>query len=628
MTTELLATIKAAPRGRRTAAFFDFDGTMIDGYSAMAMMQHRWRKREMSPLEIARLLMVGVEAGLGRADFERFMRVGVKAFRGRQVDDMAEFGEKLMRSVLGGALYPEAWELVAAHRAKGHTVVVATSALPFQVEPLAREFGVDHVLCTRLEERDGILTGEVDGPILWGPGKAGAVKEFARANRIDLEKSFAYGNGSEDLQFLETVGRPTALNPTKELAAARRRARLAQRPLPRRAAAPGLQEVVRTVAAYGGLTAGLYAGLGVGLLKRSRKAGANTTMSVGSDVGLALGGIKLDVTGAEHLTSSRPAVFIFNHQSWLDGMIVMKLLRENVTAVAKQEVSSQPVMGQIGWLLNMAYVDRGNTEQAKAALAPVVERINEGYSLAISPEGTRSPTPRVGHFKKGAFHMALQAGVPIVPIVIRNAGQLLWRGSTVMRKGTVDIHVLPPVDTGDWTVENLGDARRGRAPAVRRHAGRVARAVTRPIQVTVLGGGSWGTTVASLAARHAQTVLWARSEETARGDPRRAPQLALPAGARPAPRARRDGLARGRRRQSGRARRRRPVARPARDAAARPPSTCARGSRSSASPRASSRARGCGRPRSSPRSCPAIPPACCRARTSRARCSPGTRPRR
>src|SRR3954464_2244629 len=192
MSNDLLATIKAAPRGRRTAAFFDFDGTMIDGYSAMAMMQHRWRKRQMSPLEIARLLLVGVEAGLGRADFERFMRVGVQAFRGRQVDDMAEFGEKLMRSVLGGTLYPEAWELVAAHRAKGHTVVVATSALPFQVEPLAREVGVANVLGTRPEERVVILTGEVDGPILWGPGKAGAVKDFAREHNVDLAKSFSY----------------------------------------------------------------------------------------------------------------------------------------------------------------------------------------------------------------------------------------------------------------------------------------------------------------------------------------------------------------------------------------------------------------------------------------------------
>ena len=191
---------------------------------------------------------------------------------------------------------------------------------------------------------------------------------------------------------------------------------------------------------------------------RSRKAAMNTTMTLGSDLGLSLAGIELNVSGEEHLWSHRPAVFIFNHQSWLDGMIIMKLLRQDTTAVAKKEVSRQPVMGQIAWLMNMAFVDRGNTAQAKAALEPVVERVREGYSLAISPEGTRSPTPRVGRFKTGAFHMAMQSGVPIVPIVIRNAGVHLWRGSVFMRKGTVDIHVLPPISTAEWSTEDL-DAR-------------------------------------------------------------------------------------------------------------------------------------------------------------------------
>jgi putative phosphoserine phosphatase / 1-acylglycerol-3-phosphate O-acyltransferase len=81
--------------------------------------------------------------------------------------------------------------------------------------------------------------------------------------------------------------------------------------------------------------------------------------------------------------------------------------------------------------------------------------VREGYSIAISPEGTRSPTPTVGPFKKGAFHMAMQAGVPIVPLVIRNAGELLWRGSKVMRSGTVDIHVLEPISVADWTADTL-----------------------------------------------------------------------------------------------------------------------------------------------------------------------------
>jgi putative phosphoserine phosphatase/1-acylglycerol-3-phosphate O-acyltransferase len=85
----------------------------------------------------------------------------------------------------------------------------------------------------------------------------------------------------------------------------------------------------------------------------------------------------------------------------------------------------------------------------------VVQRLNEGYSIAISPEGTRSATPTVGEFKKGAFHMAMQGGVPIVPVVIRNAGELLWRGSKVMRSGTVDVHVHEPIAVGDWTPGTL-----------------------------------------------------------------------------------------------------------------------------------------------------------------------------
>jgi putative phosphoserine phosphatase/1-acylglycerol-3-phosphate O-acyltransferase len=150
-------------------------------------------------------------------------------------------------------------------------------------------------------------------------------------------------------------------------------------------------------------------------------------------------------------------VFIFNHQSMLDGFVIMKLLREDVTGVAKQEVAKQPLFGQFARFANMAFVDRGDSSRAREALGPVVERLREGYSIAISPEGTRSATPRVGRFKKGAFHMAMQGAVPIVPIVIRNAGELLWRSSTFIRSGTVDVVVHRPIPVADWRVEELDE---------------------------------------------------------------------------------------------------------------------------------------------------------------------------
>ena len=95
------------------------------------------------------------------------------------------------------------------------------------------------------------------------------------------------------------------------------------------------------------------------------------------------------------------------------------------------------------------------------ALAPVVwtavEKLKGGTSIAIAPEGTRSPTTRLGRFKKGGFHLAMQAQVPIVPIVIHNAGDLMWRNSFVAHPGVVYVDVLEPIDTKDWKLEDLDE---------------------------------------------------------------------------------------------------------------------------------------------------------------------------
>ena len=86
-----------------------------------------------------------------------------------------------------------------------------------------------------------------------------------------------------------------------------------------------------------------------------------------------------------------------------------------------------------------------------------MQALGDGLSLAIAPEGTRSLTPRLGAFKKGAFHMAMQAGVPIVPVVFRNVLDALPKNALVVRPATVQAVVLPPVDTSNWTVEGLDE---------------------------------------------------------------------------------------------------------------------------------------------------------------------------
>jgi putative phosphoserine phosphatase / 1-acylglycerol-3-phosphate O-acyltransferase len=450
----LIDAVASGPQGPKVGAFFDFDGTLISGYSARAWYGERLRNFQVGPGELARTLVAGVEMSVSDADVTRFMQIAVRAWAGRNADEIEELGERLFVQQIAGMVYPQADPLVRAHRRAGHTIAVASSATPFQVAPLARELGIPNLLCTQVEVVNGVATGELAGPVLWGKGKADAVRAFAETEDLDLGRSYAYGNGKEDLSYLEAVGLPRPLNPDGGLAKLAREREWPTYRFPDRGR-PGPLTVARTGAALAGLTGAVAAGVGLGLLTRSRRAGANLAIGAGSDAALALAGVTLNVRGEENLWSERPAVFIFNHQSSLDMLIVGSLVRRDLTGVAKKEAARDPRFAPIGLLTDVAYIDRKNSTKARSALEPVVEKLRGGMSLVIAPEGTRTPTPRLGRFKKGAFHIAMQARVPIVPIVVRNAGELMWRGSNVVRSGTVDVVVLPPISTDGWRVRDL-----------------------------------------------------------------------------------------------------------------------------------------------------------------------------
>jgi putative phosphoserine phosphatase/1-acylglycerol-3-phosphate O-acyltransferase len=207
----------------------------------------------------------------------------------------------------------------------------------------------------------------------------------------------------------------------------------------------------RTAAGATGLCAGTAVALGLGTLNRSRRRAVNVVMSAGTELSLALAGVQLRIVGEEHLWSHRPAVFAFNHQSALDVLLLANLLQRDVTGVVKREASHDPRFAVLGALAGVAYVDRHDHGQAVAALTDVVRRVEGGTSIAIAPEGTRSRTGAVGPFKTGGFHMAQQAGVPVVPIVLRGAGKLMPPGSLLVRPGIVRVAVLAPIDVSRWT---------------------------------------------------------------------------------------------------------------------------------------------------------------------------------
>jgi len=107
------------------------------------------------------------------APLDKLVNVTFEALAGRMEDELDELGERLFRQTIASRIYPQARQLVHAHRKAGHRVVLATSATPFQADPVAADMGFDAVLCTRPKVQAGMLTGDVDGDILWCPARHG-----------------------------------------------------------------------------------------------------------------------------------------------------------------------------------------------------------------------------------------------------------------------------------------------------------------------------------------------------------------------------------------------------------------------------------------------------------------------
>jgi putative phosphoserine phosphatase/1-acylglycerol-3-phosphate O-acyltransferase len=191
------------------------------------------------------------------------------------------------------------------------------------------------------------------------------------------------------------------------------------------------------------------------LLNRSWQDLTNVAISTWGDFGSAVAGLDVRTTGEEHLWSQRPAVFIFNHQSQTDALIISRLLRHDFTSVAKQEMKSNPLLGTVLGAVGTVFIDRSNKDKAIEAMQPAVDSLKNGMSFAIAPEGRRSLGYNLGHFKKGAFHIAMQAGVPVVPIVIANSSDSMPKSGVIIRPASIDVTVLPPVSTTDWTKETI-----------------------------------------------------------------------------------------------------------------------------------------------------------------------------
>lgn len=160
---------------------------------------------------------------------------------------------------------------------------------------------------------------------------------------------------------------------------------------------------------------------------------------------LWVGGVRLRFVGRDALTSRVPRVVVLNHASSLDLFAGASLGMPAAAPVGKIELWRTPLVGQVFALLGMVFVDRGDHDHAMRTLARLKEKIlHKRLTVVFAPEGTRSRSGELGRFKLGAFVLAQQVGVPVVPVVLHNTWNLMHPGEWTLRPGEVVIDVKPP----------------------------------------------------------------------------------------------------------------------------------------------------------------------------------------
>jgi 1-acyl-sn-glycerol-3-phosphate acyltransferase len=172
---------------------------------------------------------------------------------------------------------------------------------------------------------------------------------------------------------------------------------------------------------------------------------------------LKLSGARVKVKGLENLDPNENYVFISNHRSYLDTATLFIYTGRRIGLVAKKELLKAPVLGQGMGFVNIIAIDRSNAERARRSMEKARQVLEENYSFGVFAEGTRAMPGELLPFKKGAFHLALQTRAPIIPVAIKNTDWMMGKRTGVSYPGTIEMVLLPPIETENLTTDDLMD---------------------------------------------------------------------------------------------------------------------------------------------------------------------------
>lgn len=172
---------------------------------------------------------------------------------------------------------------------------------------------------------------------------------------------------------------------------------------------------------------------------------------------LIVSGIKVNINGFSNIDPSRSYIYMCNHQSNFDIPVLLGCLPVQFRWLAKAELFKIPIFGRAMRGAGYVAIDRFNRQSAFNSIAEVSQKMKNGVSVMIFPEGTRSKDGKIGSFKKGGFIMAVDSRVPIIPLVILGTRSIMEKGDMRINPGDVSMQIGQPVETATYTRETKDD---------------------------------------------------------------------------------------------------------------------------------------------------------------------------
>lgn len=158
-----------------------------------------------------------------------------------------------------------------------------------------------------------------------------------------------------------------------------------------------------------------------------------------------LNGVKVEVEGLEHVKQDQAQIFIANHQGYFDIFALSGYLPAEIRWVAKSSLFLIPFVGWSMYAAGYIPVDRSDRKKSYHAFLMTIEKLKAGCSIVIFPEGTRSVDGTIGPFKKGGPLLSIRSGAPLVPVTLLGTGNIIRKGSAIIRPGKIQIIISPPI---------------------------------------------------------------------------------------------------------------------------------------------------------------------------------------